>query len=75
MGHIQRKHLTEALCVVPAAPKLKQLGVLMAPLLDKQIERRKESRDLAILRDIMLPKLLTGKISLEQAESDMESAV
>jgi len=75
MGHIQRKHLTEALCVAPSAPEIKRLSTLMMPLLAQQIECRLESRNLATLRDILLPKLLSGEISLEQAQSDMVSAV
>jgi type I restriction enzyme S subunit len=63
MGHIQRKHLTQALCVVPRNPLLKRIGEIMAPLLDEQIENRKASRTLAMVRDELLPKLLSGEIS------------
>ena len=62
MGHIQRKHLTQALCTVPRKPLMEKLDVIMAPLLDKQIEFRKEARTLAIVRDELLPKLLSGEL-------------
>jgi type I restriction enzyme S subunit len=64
MGHIQRKHLTEALCVVPPLPKIKQLDSLIALLLGQQIERRMEVQTLATLRDTLLHKLLSGEMCI-----------
>ena len=62
MGHIQRKHLTAARCVVPPVLKIEKLDAFLAPLLTQQIELRKEARSLAILRDTLLPKLLSGEV-------------
>ncbi len=62
MGHIQRKHLTEALCAVPPKPLMERLDGIIAPLLEKQIENRKESRTLGVMRDTLLPKLLSGEL-------------
>ncbi|MBU0594210.1 MAG: restriction endonuclease subunit S [Gammaproteobacteria bacterium] len=64
MGHIQRKHLTQALCVVPRKPLMEMLEHIMEPLLGKQIENRKESRTLSMVRDELLPKLLSGELNL-----------
>ena len=64
MGHIQRKHLTQALCVVPQKPLMDKLDDIMATLLEKQIENRKASRTLAMIRDELLPKLLSGELNL-----------
>jgi type I restriction enzyme S subunit len=62
MGHIQRRHLTEALCAVPPGSLLDAADTILAPLLADQIENRKESRYLAALRDTLLPKLLSGEL-------------
>lgn len=69
MGHIQRKHLTQALCTVPRKPLMEKLSAIMAPLLDKQIENRKASRTLAIVRDALLPKLLSGELWVDNDEN------
>ncbi|MDA8429605.1 MAG: restriction endonuclease subunit S [Geobacteraceae bacterium] len=63
MGHIQRKHLTEALCAVPPVPTLELFGAFMVSLLEQQIMNRKASRTLTTLRDTLLPKLLADQIS------------
>ena len=73
MGHIQRKHLTEALCAVPQKPILERLDSIMAPLLDKQIENRKASSTLALVRDALLPKLLSGELRVPEIESSLEA--
>ena len=72
MGHIQRKHLTQALCVVPQKSTMNRLTGIMAPLLEKQIENRKTSRTLATVRDELLPKLLSGELRVSEADSDVE---
>lgn len=64
MGHIQRKHLTEAKCVVPTAGLLTELSFQMKPLLEAQIALRLQARTLAETRDQLLPQLLSGKLSI-----------
>jgi type I restriction enzyme S subunit len=68
MGHIQRKHITEALCVVPAKVTMQALNTIMRPLFERQIENRKESRTLTALRDTLLPKLLSGELELDAVQ-------
>ncbi len=62
MGHIQRKHLTEALCAVPRAPLLNRADGVIATMLQYQIENRRQSRTLAATRDALLPELLSGEL-------------
>lgn len=64
MGHIQRMHLTESLCVAPPVRSVELFDVLLAPLLYQQVELRKESRKLANFRGTLLPKLLSGEIKI-----------
>ena len=60
MGHIQRRHLDEALQAVPPAEALRSFNVLIAPLMQRSIQANLSSRNLAGLRDILLAHLLTG---------------
>ena len=73
MGHIQRKHLTEALCTVPPKALLERLDGITAPFLDKQIGNRKASGTLALVRDTLLPKLLSGELRVSEADSNIEA--
>ena len=62
MGHIQRRHLTEALTVNPPDPTLAAIDRAIAPLLDRVITHRLESRALAAQRDALLPRLVSGEV-------------
>jgi type I restriction enzyme S subunit len=62
MGHIQRHHLHEAKVFVPPSGLMETMNKQFAPLLDKLIASRLESRTLAELRDALLPKLLSGEL-------------
>jgi type I restriction enzyme S subunit len=75
MGHIQRKHLTEAAVLVPAESLLRQLDQYMAPLQGRSLSLRLESRTLAELRDTLLPKLLSGEVRIRDAERSVAAAV
>lgn len=64
MGHIQRRHLTEAKVKVPPANRLAKANQMMEPILDQQITNELENRKLANLRDSLLPRLISGKIKV-----------
>jgi len=68
MGHIQRRHITEALVICPSVEVLERLGGYFAPLIDMMSNNQIESRTLAELRDTLLPKLLSGRIQAPVAE-------
>ncbi|UQA58585.1 hypothetical protein [Polyangium aurulentum] len=68
MGHIRRHHLTDARVVVPNAPLLAVLSGLQEPMLAKLVANRIESRTLEKLRDTLLPALLSGEVTIKQAE-------
>lgn len=75
MGHIQRHHLTESLAVIPNNPVLKAANLLICPLFDRTISNNLENRTLAQLRDLLLPKLMSGEIRLRDAEKAVEQAL
>lgn len=68
MGHIKRGHLTEAKVMIPSGEIIDAMTAIMDPLIEQVISTRIESRDLATLRDTLLPKLLSGEVSVPAAE-------
>jgi len=70
MGHIQRGHLTAAKALVPPPALLKSMTHIMAPLIDQVIANRAQSRTLATLRDALLPKLLSGGLSVAALQTE-----
>ena len=64
MGHIKRSNLTEAKVLVPDDSTLKVMGYTLENLVCKFIENNIESKSLIDLRDSLLPKLMSGEISV-----------
>ena len=64
MGHIQRHHVSEALTIVPHAAMLKAMDSYMQPLLDRSLALRIDARTLAIQRDALLPRLVSGEMRM-----------
>ncbi|MEN6393862.1 MAG: restriction endonuclease subunit S [Anaerolineaceae bacterium] len=62
MGHIQRHHISEAICLIP--DKLENIDKVMNPIIEKIINNQKEVILLAKIRDALLPKLMSGEIEL-----------
>jgi type I restriction enzyme S subunit len=75
MGHIQRGHLTAAKVLIPPRPLLDAMTRTMSPLIDQLIANRIQSRTLATLRDTLLPKLLSGELSVAESASKITSAL
>ena len=71
MGHIQRGHLTAAKVLIPPRPLLDAMTRTMAPLIDQLIANRIQSRTLATLRDTLLPKLLSGELSVANVKEEV----
>ena len=67
MGHITRSSLEKAEVLIPSNQDYKTLGSLLAPIYNQIIYNRIENRKLTEARDTLLPKLLSGKISVNQA--------
>jgi len=72
MGHIQRKHLTEAKLALPPASVIAELGQLFAPLLERRVTNALQARELAGFRDALLPRLISGELRLPEAEAAIE---
>jgi type I restriction enzyme S subunit len=62
MGHIQRGHLSTALCLVP--DNIKKMDEIISPIIETAINNEKEIRSLFQIRDNLLPKLMSGEIEV-----------
>ncbi len=75
MGHIQRKHLTEAKVLVPPESLLETANSVFDPLLGQIINNALQAQTLATLRDTLLPRLISGQLRLPDAETAIASAL
>jgi type I restriction enzyme S subunit len=62
MGHIQRHHISESMCLIPKEDQLKCMDSVIAPIIDKVINSYREIDSLTKIRKILLPKLISGQI-------------
>jgi len=74
MGHIKREHLSQAKCLIPAAETVHAFTPFFEPVLNKIISNRLETRKVENIRDTLLPKLLSGEITLPEAEQAVSEA-
>lgn len=68
MGHIKREHLSHADVVLPPRPVLDAAGHYIGPLYDKVHQNERESLALTKIRDMLLPRLLSGELPVKTAE-------
>ena len=74
MGHIKRGHLQETLVVVPPNKILDKANEVIGSIYDLFGQLMIESRKLAAMRDVLLPKLLSGKVRVRvNGGADSES--
>jgi len=65
MGHIQRHHLSEATIPIAPEPFFLQYHEAISPLFEKVILNNSQIKTLTKHRDSLLPKLMSGEISVE----------
>lgn len=61
--------------IAPPQPVGLAFDHLLAPLVDREITNTLEARSLGAVRDLLLPKLMSGKISIKEAEKVAEAAL
>jgi type I restriction enzyme S subunit len=66
-------HLRQISILRPPDGILKGFERAVQPLLSKCLQLRKESRTLATLRDTLLPKLLSGEVSVAEVEKEVSA--
>lgn len=74
MGHIQRHHLSEAMTIIGSAEMMKVADELIGPIFQRIVSNSLEARTLATTRDLLLPRLLSGKLRVMDAERAIEAA-
>lgn len=72
MGHIQRKHLTQAHIAVAPSGIMEQLDAIAAPVFEQMLGMAQQSHTLAALRDTLLPQLLSGALRVPDAEKFLQ---
>jgi type I restriction enzyme S subunit len=65
MGHIQRHHLSSAKLAVPRSSLLDAMGDWISPIVESLWRREVESRTLGALRDVLIRKLISGELRVE----------
>lgn len=77
MRHIKRAALTEVRTLAPPIPLAKTFTAAVRPLLDSMLRLKKSADGLASIRDLILPRLVTGQIDVSRLdlEAVMEQAV
>lgn len=68
MGHIQRHHLTEAKVVVPPQALLNAISTIIEPLIERAVSGALEIRSFGLVRDTLLPRLMSGKLRIPEVE-------
>jgi len=68
MGHIQRHHLIEAKVIAPSTALLARADQIIGPMIDAAVSRSLECRQLALLRDTLLSRLISGELRVPAAE-------
>ena len=66
MGHIKRGHLEEALVAIPDDVSMEKAHELFEPILSKMISLRLENSRLSLLRDTLLPRLMSGELEVTE---------
>lgn len=64
MGHIQRKHLKQAVTRVPDTKTLEKIGDKIQPLINASKENAQQTQTLTTLRDTLLPRLISGEVKI-----------
>lgn len=65
MGHIKREDLSSSLVLIPPSEVLFIMNDKIDPLLEKILQNYKQIRDLVNIRDVLLPKLMSGKVRVK----------
>ena len=68
MGHIKREELDKAEVVIPSLNDYTKLSMILSPIIDTIINNRVEIRKLSVLRDYLLPELMSGNINVDDVQ-------
>ena len=66
MGHIKRGHLEEGMGAISDNDLMEKAHEIFEPILSKMISLRLESSRLSLLRDTLLPRLMSGELEIPE---------
>ena len=72
MGRVQRHHLSDAKLAVPPDPLLREMSERLRTYSRTPWARDVQSRTLAAVRDVLLPKLISGQLRVVDARRFIE---
>ena len=72
--HLGKKHIDEFRVLVPPPEIARVFCVMAQPLYERVVVAKQQARTLANLRDTLLPRLISGKLRLPEAEREIEAA-
>jgi type I restriction enzyme, S subunit len=73
MGHIQRRHLSDAKLAIPSPELLRVMDAIIQPIVESTWRREVQSRTLAALRDTLLPNLISGELRVTHPKTLAEA--
>lgn len=62
-------------CVIPSRPVALAFGEIVAPMIETMMQCVSENAALTKIRDLLLPRLISGKLRVADAESLIEEAI
>lgn len=68
MGHIKRSDLSKSYALIPSKKELGEMDQLMTPMIDKIISNNKQILNLQFIREILLPKLMSGEVRVKYTD-------
>lgn len=72
MGHIQRRHLDEAMLPLPTAGAITEADAVLTPLHQQRAALVRESDTLVLVRDALLPRMISGQIRVPDTADPVE---
>ena len=72
---IRPESVLEMKVVIPPTPLIQAFTAVAKPMFDRINRNTDQSRTLATLRDTLLPKLLSGEMSVREVNIEKEAAV
>lgn len=74
-GSINKKQFESLPCVVPTPEVLAAFSRVAGPLDERVRINELQTRSLAEIRDTLLPRLISGKLRLPEAQAQLEDAL
>jgi len=74
MRHIKRAALDQVRTVVPSAERIEMFESVAGPMVKLSVAITRSTQRLAASRDLLLPRLISGDLSVAAAERELETA-